>query len=190
MNSRRIKLTGFVICFISAFALSACDTQQDFGAIPPNDTLKTSSSDSISGGTGAASRDGDLTPADDPTIDTNPCAANIDPLLGLADGTLFKLALENKLGQCRIQDGRNEPTVFCDYYVHSAVIGSVGHDGYPKNPYSGDSTGCVVAPSLPKHVTFCWYGYTPSTMCTDNYVKNAANQLRQAIMDGACGCAF
>lgn len=132
--------------------------------------------------------DGGKNAKEEEEIDTNPCQSDLRRLLSLSDQKIFELGRRpGTLGQCYIADGRNTP-YYCDYYVISAVVGSRGAYGYPKNPYSGDSTGCVVAPTLPKGVNYCWGGYDPSTMCTNDYVKNAANQLRQAIVDGACGC--
>ncbi len=155
-----------------------------------------SSSGGSSGGSSSGSNSGGFGNTTDINIITyggsnvniNPCTANVNPLLNLPDNVIFELASARRLGQCVIQDSRNQPTHFCDFYVKSASIGSLGYNGYPKNPYSGDSTGCVVAPTLPKHMDTCWDGYTPSSMCTDDYIKNAANQVRQAIVDGVCGC--
>ncbi len=85
-----------------------------------------------------------------------------------------------------MNDARGNETAFCDYYVVGATKGSLGYTGYPKNPVSGDSTGCVVAPRLPKRVSNCWNGYTDD-MCTSDAVTNAASQLRQALHDRVCG---
>lgn len=209
MNSRRNSILSLSISILT-FSLAACETQQDFGATEDyfRNAANTNANGSIlvsgggessngggtvdtggnpgssTGGTTGGTIDNNGTP-----VDINPCAANINPLLNLSDSTIFDLALAKRLGKCYISDSRNISTHYCDYYVKSAAIGSLGYNGYPKNPYSGDSTGCVVAPSLPKHVSTCWDGYTPGTMCTNDYVKNAANQIRQAIIDGACGCS-
>ncbi len=114
---------------------------------------------------------------------------SIDELVRWSDRDLFEAALDHQLGSCYIFDSRHVHQNYCDYYVKSAVVGTYGYTGYPKNPQTGDSTGCVVGPKLPKGVTTCWGGYQSSTMCTSDHVKNAANQLRRALLDGACGAA-
>lgn len=115
------------------------------------------------------------------------CATDFSSKLSLPDQAIFSLALNKQIGQCTIADHRGLSS-YCDYYVNSAAVGKLGATGYPKNPESGDSTGCVVAPTLEKGVNSCWGGYNKETMCTNDYVKNAANQIRQAIRDNACGC--
>lgn len=115
------------------------------------------------------------------------CSSNLSSKLTLSDQEIFDLALKKQLGQCIIWDHRGLESA-CDYYVNTAIVGKLGATGYPKNPESGDSTGCVVAPTLPKGVGTCWGGYDKSTMCTNDYVKNAANQIRKAIIDNGCGC--
>ncbi|MBC7693122.1 MAG: hypothetical protein H7222_15265 [Methylotenera sp.] len=107
-------------------------------------------------------------------------------LLAQSDQFLFDAARNHQLGACVVSDHRLNSRTFCDYYVFSAAVGSMGLKGYPKNPHSGDSTGCVVAPLLDKGVNICWDGYDAATMCTDDAIKNAAGQLRKAISDGVC----
>lgn len=123
---------------------------------------------------------------DQNSVQTTTCSG-MAAVAKLSDKEVFDLASNKKIGQCTISDLRGTSS-YCDYYVNSAVVGKLGATGYPKNPASGDSTGCVVAPTLPKGVNTCWGGYDKDTMCTVDYVKNAANQIRKAIADNACGC--
>lgn len=105
--------------------------------------------------------------------------------LKLSDDELFNMGLNKELGKCYIQDTRKSTRAFCDYYVKTAVKGSYGHTGWPKNPYSGDSTGCIKAPYMPKRMSVCWPGNT-SSMCTNDHIKNSAETLRDAIKNCAC----
>lgn len=122
-----------------------------------------------------------------PTLTSTTTCSDMATVAKLSDKEVFDLALNKKIGQCTISDLRGTSS-YCDYYVNSAAVGKLGATGYPKNPASGDSTGCVVAPTLPKGINTCWGGYDKDTMCTVDYVKNAANQVRKAITDNACGC--
>ncbi len=110
-------------------------------------------------------------------------------LLAKTDQELYDLASasDSALGQCRVQNASFCERCFCDRYVRTSAVGTFGHDGWPKNPSTGDSTGCVVWPSGPKAVGTCWGGYSQATMCTNNMVSNAAAQLRDALNRDACG---
>lgn len=80
------------------------------------------------------------------------------------------------LGSCYISDARNCSSCACDYYVQGhyvKALGSLGIKGWPKNPSSGDSTGCVSST--------CWGGYTAAMCGAGSDVAHAAAQLRDAI---------
>ncbi len=104
----------------------------------------------------------------------------------ISDRELVSRGILGQLGGCRVVDATHDRSWACDLYVLGIFKGTHGYFGYPKDPSSGDSTGCVVAPSLPKHMVICWPGYSPD-MCTLDTISNVAAQLRRALQDGACG---
>ncbi len=119
--------------------------------------------------------------------------------LTLSDDQLFDLAINRKLGRCAISDHRNTPVGVCDFYVTSSVVGSLGHTGWPKNPASGDSTGCLYAKDLDKNLSIpgnqhkggsdiCFMSTSIAGYSCDptSYKKNAAVALRDAISKDAC----
>ena len=95
---------------------------------------------------------------------------------------------ETKFGKCRIGDatGGKCPSCACDYYFKGARLGSLGYNGWPKNPNSGDGTGCFKWKNGP---IACWPGY-PSN-CSTSTAKDLAkaillNALSQSPAD-VCG---
>lgn len=124
------------------------------------------------------------------TVVNNQCHDTVsnsvkNKFLNMSNAELFQAALNREVGDCRIQDARNSTRTFCDYYVKTNVKGSLGMLGWPKNPHSGDSTGCIKAPQLPKRMSTCWPGNTAS-MCTNDHIQNAAETIRDAIKNCAC----
>jgi len=81
-------------------------------------------------------------------------------------------------GKCKVVDATACPTCACDYYFRASIPGTVGQFGWPKNPSSGDSTGCLGKG--------CWSGYTPP-MCTADIKANAKAILLDALANNACG---
>ena len=109
-----------------------------------------------------------------------------DVLLSLGDTELFNLGLKNKVGKCFIFDSRTNGN-FCDFYAQTSKKGNLGLP-------SGSGSGCLVAPSQPKHIDYCWgapnvydqYNNSATPICTNDYIKNGANMLRIAIKAGLC----
>jgi len=92
-------------------------------------------------------------------------------------------------GQCYVSDARHCRECVCDYYVKKSVefLDGCGQHGYPLNPYSHCSTGCVSAPNSPKGIaprgmTTCWPGYT-GEMCGVDILQNAGHQILKALKD-------
>jgi hypothetical protein len=84
-----------------------------------------------------------------------------------------------KIGQCTVVSARPScPHCFCDYYLK--IMTSTWHgNGWPLNPASRASTGCVS--------TILWGGYQRS-MITNNLLHNAAEQARHALCHPADPC--
>ena len=80
-------------------------------------------------------------------------------------------------GKCKVQDATQCASCACDYYFTSNIQGVLGKWGWPKNPASGDSTGCMNG---------CWGGYT-TAMCTSDLKANARAMLLHALNNNACG---
>ncbi|MBA2403189.1 MAG: hypothetical protein H0V66_00335 [Bdellovibrionales bacterium] len=85
---------------------------------------------------------------------------------------------ETEFGKCKVLDARNCASCACDYYFRANVVGSLNMYGWPKNPSSGDSTGCIS--------TTQWGGYTPA-MATSNFPANGRAMLLDALNKNACG---
>jgi len=81
---------------------------------------------------------------------------------------------ETKFGKCRIGDatGGKCPQCACDYYFKGARLGSLGYNGWPKNPNSGDGTGCF---KWKNGAVACWPGY-PSG-CSSATPKDLAKAI-------------
>lgn len=116
-------------------------------------------------------------------------AINKRMFLKMSDQQLWEAGLAKSVGKCVISDARKCTNCACDYYVKSSKKG-LEHGGLP----SGHGTGCLVAPSLSKAMATCWsspnvydtYNDSATPICTDDYVKNAANMLRIGIANGIC----
>ena len=108
-----------------------------------------------------------------------------DDFLKMDDQELFSKAHKGKVGSCFIED-RVAKSGACDYYVKSGVKGADGDYGWPKNPKHKGGTGCLFAKDAPKKMKICWPGNDPKTMCTESFVVNGANVIRDAIQNGAC----
>ncbi len=91
--------------------------------------------------------------------------------------TTFDVNGNTAFGKCKVQDATQCTHCACDYYFTANIVGSVGKYGWPKNPASGDSTGCMNG---------CWGGYTPD-MCTSDRKANARAMLLRSLNDNACG---
>ncbi len=81
---------------------------------------------------------------------------------------------ETIFGKCRIGDatGGKCPSCACNYYFNGARTGSLGYYGWPKNPSSGDGTGCFQWKS---GANACWPGY-PSN-CSTATAKDIAKAI-------------
>jgi hypothetical protein len=102
----------------------------------------------------------------------------VDYYLNLSDADLFALATQEKIGTCWIQEASTCESCACQFYVKSDSVSWPGK-GWPLNPVSGDSTGCVSKVQ--------WGGYTGS-MATPDLVHNAAEQLRDALVHPSNPC--
>lgn len=80
-------------------------------------------------------------------------------------------------GKCKIANATTCGSCACTYYFRANIPGSLGYLGWPKNPSSGDSTGCMNG---------CWGGYTPA-MCTSDMKANSKAMLLDALNNNACG---
>lgn len=81
-------------------------------------------------------------------------------------------------GKCKIANATACGSCACNYYFRANVPGSLGYLGWPKNPSSGDSTGCLGSG--------CWGGYT-AAMCTSDIKANSKAMLLDALNKDACG---
>lgn len=80
-------------------------------------------------------------------------------------------------GKCKIADANACASCACNYYFRANIAGSLGYLGWPKNPSSGDSTGCMNG---------CWGGYS-AAMCTADMKANSKAMLLDALNNNACG---
>lgn len=80
-------------------------------------------------------------------------------------------------GKCRVNDATKCASCACSYYFNANIKGSLSYLGWPKNPSSGDSTGCMDG---------CWGGYSPA-MCTSDKKANSKAMLLDALANNACG---
>lgn len=85
---------------------------------------------------------------------------------------------ETMFGKCRVLNATTCASCACDYYFRANIVGSLGMYGWPKNPSSGDSTGCLGSG--------CWGGYS-AAMCTADIKANARAMLLDALNKSACG---
>jgi hypothetical protein len=92
--------------------------------------------------------------------------------------TTIDVSSNTMFGKCRVLIATSCANCFCDYYFRANIAGSYGMYGWPKNPSSGDSTGCLG--------NGCWGGYT-SAMCTSDNKANARAMLLDALNKNACG---
>lgn len=80
-------------------------------------------------------------------------------------------------GKCRVAEATLCPSCACAQYFRTAQQGTMGLFGWPKNPLTGDATGCL---------TGCWNGSTTS-MCTQDKKANVKAMLLDALDKNACG---
>jgi hypothetical protein len=80
-------------------------------------------------------------------------------------------------GQCKVAVANQCSGCACPSYFQANIAGSLGYKGWPKNPLSGDSTGCLGK---------CGGGYL-ATMCTADLKTNAKAMLLDALSKDACG---
>jgi hypothetical protein len=103
-----------------------------------------------------------------------------DQALSLSDADLTNLLFKKGVGACRLVGSRPQcPQCFCDYYFQTRAGTWHGSGGWPLNPASRASTGCVSE--------IQWGGYFPS-MATSDLMKNAAEQARHALCHPADPC--
>ena len=118
-----------------------------------------------------------LDPVPTPTATTSPtdsCALYSK----YSDKDLFALGLKG-IGKCTISDATACAQCACRYYVKSSIVGWSAR-GWPLNPISQNSTGCVSQTQ--------WNGYT-AQMATTDLIHNGAEQLRNAICHKTDPCA-
>jgi hypothetical protein len=98
-------------------------------------------------------------------------------LLLLSNDELHAKATRHGLGNCEIHDGSNATA--CSQYV-KVTTATWWNRGWPLNPASRDSTGCVS--------THCYPGYSPD-MCGCDLTQNSVAQIRDALRDShdVCG---
>ena len=102
-----------------------------------------------------------------------------DSYASLSDGKLVDMLLHEGIGSCYIQDASIScPSCFCAHYFKSKTVSWSGK-GWPVNPASQDSTGCIS--------TIRCGGYT-SDMATQDWIHNAAAQARNAFADPSDPC--
>lgn len=99
--------------------------------------------------------------------------------LQMSDVDLYDKAIHSNLGNCWIYDARNE-SYNCTAYVQITSSTWDSH-GWPVNPESRDSTGCVSEEM--------WPGYTEK-MATSNVTQNAVEQIRDALRHGEDVCGI
>ena len=104
----------------------------------------------------------------------------ISNLVHLSDRELFEGALNQKLGKCYIVDARKCDHCACEYYIKSSLVGWSA-SGWPMNPVSLNSTGCVSY--------YRWGGYS-ADMATPDLIHNGAQQLRDALMHPTDPCGI
>ncbi len=103
-----------------------------------------------------------------------------DQSLALSDADLNHLLMKEGIGACKLSGSRPQcPQCACDYYFQTRAGTWFGSGGWPINPASRASTGCVS--------NIRWGGYLPS-MATGDLMKNAAEQARHALCHPADPC--
>jgi hypothetical protein len=100
-----------------------------------------------------------------------------DQFLALSDADLLKSLMNGGIGKCYLSNGC--PSCACSFYLKTSAADWAGLGGWPLNPKSRGSTGCVS--------THQWGGYLPS-MATDDLMQNAAMQARHALCHPADPC--
>jgi hypothetical protein len=96
-----------------------------------------------------------------------------DQALSLSDADLTALLMKEGIGACQLSGSRPHcPNCACDFYFKTRAGTWHGAGGWPLNPASRASTGCVSS--------IQWGGYLPS-MATRDLMKNAAEQARHAL---------
>ena len=100
----------------------------------------------------------------------------IAKLVLLSDAELFSLLVKNGVGECFISDDAH----FCQYYFKSKLVPWAGK-GWPMNPDSMDSTGCISP--------YQWGGYS-SSMATPDLIHNGAEQARDAFLSPQDPCGL
>lgn len=133
-----------------------------------------------------------------------------EALVGLSDQALFDAALRSNAGKCIILDASKSPPnpnhaatapdSYCDFYAltqqsYSSMRTKTEYTGNMGLPH-GNGFGCVIAPNHPRKFTKCSngkyerydkYSNDPMTsICTNDYIKNGANMIRIAIINGLC----
>ena len=116
-------------------------------------------------------------PANEKVMDKGTCDDQRAALLSLSDDELYAKATSQGVGNCEIHDG-SDATV-CNQYV-KVTTATWWNRGWPLNPDSKDSTGCVS--------THCYPGYSPD-MCGCDLTKNAVAQILDALKNShdVCG---
>jgi hypothetical protein len=102
-------------------------------------------------------------------------------VLKMSDNEIYARLISGGIGECYVYESRPScPSCFCDAYFKSKLV-AWGGKGWPVNPASGDSTGCIS--------NIQWGGYTPA-MATQNMKANAVAQARDAFAHPSNPCGL
>lgn len=169
---------GLPVLFLISFTLVSCNLGELRGA--PQGRALVDAASTLSGGDGGGV--GPSEPVGSSALRTPtslPSASSVANLLQLSDAALFDQLVSQGIGECYIQDARQCPQCFCEYYLKSKIVPWL-NKGWPVNPASQDSTGCISS--------IQWGGYTPD-MATADLIHNGAAQARDALMHPSDPCA-
>ncbi len=102
-------------------------------------------------------------------------------VLAMSDDEIYTRLISGGIGACYIFEARPAcPQCFCDAYFKSKIVAWSGK-GWPLNPDSGNSTGCIS--------DIQWGGYS-SAMATQNMKANAVAQARDAFAHPSNPCGL
>ena len=117
---------------------------------------------------------------EDSQVPVGNVSAGCDYYKKISDKDLFDLGIKQGVGKCTISDSTACAKCVCNYYLKSPLLSWSGK-GWPMNPQSLNSTGCVSQVQ--------WGGYS-SDMATSDLIHNGAAQLRHAICHKADPCGL
>ncbi len=119
-----------------------------------------------------------------PVVNPSPSeveAPSRSAVLSMSDDEIYTRLISGGIGACYIFEARPAcPQCFCDAYFKSKIVAWSGK-GWPVNPDSGNSTGCISS--------IQWGGYS-SAMATQNLKANAVAQARDAFAHPSNPCGL